>query len=395
MKRNPFFLQLSPNYLFRELKNRVDNFALLNPERSLISLGVGDTTEPLGTTIAESLSQAACDMRDQELYMGYGPDQGLLPLREKIASVLYQDIISPDEVFVSDGAKCDIARLQVLFGQDAVVYIQDPSYPAYADSSRLARSIVGKEGHRLSYLSTLPEKDTLPHLEAAPEDAIIFLCSPNNPTGVAFQRSELSSLVDIAQRKNQLIVYDVAYRAFIQGDLPRSIYEIEGAKKCAIEIGSFSKMAGFSGIRLGWTVVPKDLTYSNGITIHSDFLRLVTTTFNGASILSQRGGIQALSPEGLEEIERQILLYLENAGSLKEALLKKNFIVSGGEHSPYVWIKTEHTSSWDAFDYFLQETGIIVTPGIGFGPSGEGHVRISGFGRPYLIESAIRRIESL
>ena len=395
MKRNPLFLQLTPNYLFREVKNRVDHFKLQHPERKLISLGVGDTTEPLGSTIAESLSRAASDLRDPELYMGYGPDQGLFPLREKISSLLYQDIILPDEVFISDGAKCDISRLQLLFGQDASIYIQDPSYPAYADSSRMIRSVIGRDGIRLSYLPTVPEKNTVPNLEAAPDDSIIFLCSPNNPTGVAFQRSELTALVSIALKKKQLIVYDVAYRAFVQDDLPRSIYEIEGAKNCAIEVGSFSKMAGFSGVRLGWTIVPKELTYTNGIPLHGDFLRLCTTIFNGASIISQRGGIQVLSPEGQEEIERQVQIYLGNARSLRETLLKKNLLVSGGEHAPYIWVKTQYTNSWDAFDYFLSEAGIIVTPGIGFGPSGEGHVRISGFGRQYTIEEAVNRLELL
>lgn len=395
MKRNPLFLQLSPNYLSRELMNRVDHFALQHPETTLLPLGIVDTTEPLGTTIADCLAQAAYDLRDPELYMGYGPDQGLLPLREKIASVLYHNCIDPNEVFVSDGSKSDISRLQLFFGQDAAIYIQDPSYPAYGDSSRLTRAVVGKGEQRLFYLPTLPENNSVPDLDGACEDAVIFLCSPNNPTGVAFRRAELSSLVATALKKKQLIVYDVAYRSYIQGDLPRSIYEIEGAKKCAIEVGSFSKMAGFSGIRLGWTVVPKELTYANGISMHGDFLRLFTTTFNGASILSQHGGIQVLSPEGLNEIDRQTHLYLQNARALREALLKKNLTVSGGEHAPFVWIKTGHPSSWDAFDYFLSEAGIIVAPGIGFGPSGEGHVRISGFGRRYLIEEAIQRMESL
>jgi LL-diaminopimelate aminotransferase len=390
MKRNRFFTQLSSLYLFSEIKARVSQFQEKHHEVRLISLGLGDTTEPLGSSTADAISHAAADMKDADRYTGYGPDQGLCSLREKICSVIYHNTLSPDEVFISDGAKGDIARLLVLFGPHAHIISQDPSYPAYADAARLSRS---SDSLCFSYLPCLP--DSCPSLTSAPDGAVIFLCSPNNPTGEVFTHTDLTTLVNHARHHRQLIVFDTAYQAFIQGDLPKSIYEVDGAKEVAIEIGSFSKMAGFSGVRLGWTVVPHALRYQDGQSIHHDFQRIITTFFNGASILSQKGGIQVLSPEGQKESAQQIEVYRKNTLLLQKTFLKKDFPVCGGLHAPYIWVKTVQKNSWEAFDYFLHKAGIIVTPGIGFGPSGEGYIRICGFGKPSAITEAASRISLL
>jgi LL-diaminopimelate aminotransferase len=311
-------------------------------------------------------------------------------LREQISSILYRKSLSPDEVFISDGAKGDIGRLQMVFGPNAMCVCLDPTYPAYADTARLIRP-----SHRslFSYVSCSSLESL--SLSTVPDGAIVFLCSPNNPTGEVFSFSKFRSLVLEAKRRHLILVLDTTYRAFIQEDLPRSIYEIEGAKEVAIEIGSFSKMAGFSGIRLGWTVIPQELTSEDGFSLHHDYQRLMSTIFNGASILSQKGGLQALSPTGQKECERQINVYRNNTLLLQKTFVKKDFPVWGGKHAPYIWVKIRHRSSWEAFEYFLQKAGVIVTPGIGFGPSGEGYIRICGFGNPSTIEEAVTRISML
>jgi LL-diaminopimelate aminotransferase len=390
MKRNPFFSQISETYLFSEIKSRIDQFQKTHPSARLISLGSGDTTEPLGVSTASSISQAAEDLKNPERYTGYGPAQGFPLLREKISSVIYLNAISSDEIFISDGVKSDIARLCIFFGPHAHIAVQDPSYPAYADSVRLTRL---SSSSFFSYLPALPPDR--PSLKNIPHSAVIILCSPNNPTGEAYTREDLQALVHDARKRHQLIVFDTAYQAFIQGDLPRSIYEIKHADEVAIEVGSFSKMAGFCGVRLGWTVIPRALKYDDGRSIHRDYLRLISTLFNGASILSQKGGIQALSPEGQKESEHQICVYRENTRILLNSFVKKRFPVWGGQHAPFIWVKAEQKSSWDAFDYFLHKAGVIVMPGVGFGPSGEGYIRVCGFGNPAFIREAASRISSL
>lgn len=390
MKRNPFFSQISPHFLFSEMAHRICQFKKEHPDVRLISLGVGDTTEPLGPSTADCIAAAATHLKDPDLYTGYGPEQGLASLRKKISSVLYQNAFSHDEIFISDGIKSEVGKLLILFGPKAMCACLEPSYPAYADASCLTRL---SHPAFFCYLPCL-SLDTL-SLSTVPDGAIVFLCSPNNPTGEVFSFSKFRSLVLEAKRRHLILVLDTTYRAFIQGDLPRSIYEIEGSKEVAIEIGSFSKMAGFSGIRLGWTVIPHELTSEDGFSLHHDYQRLVSTIFNGASILSQKGGLQALSPTGQKECERQINVYRNNTLLLQKTFVKKDFPVWGGKHAPYIWVKIRHRSSWEAFEYFLQKAGVIVTPGIGFGPSGEGYIRICGFGNPSTIEEAVTRISML
>lgn len=390
MKRNPYFSQLSPSYLFSEIKDRVQRMHEHHPHISLINLSLGNTSEPLGCSTADALCQAATDLKNPSSHTGYGPEGGLLILREAICNTIYHNAVSPDEIFVSDGAKSDISRLQLLIGPMTHVAVQDPSYPAYAESCRLGRS------SDPSFFSYLPSPlFSKPLLCTVPDNAVLFLCSPNNPTGEVFTHAELETLISHARRHQQIIVYDTAYQAFIQGDYPRSIYEIHGAEEVAIEIGSFSKMAGFCGLRLGWTAIPHALRYTDGQRINPDFCRLVATVFNGASLLSQQGGIQVLSLEGQKECQRQIDLYRKNTHLLQTALVQKKISVSGGRHAPFLWVKTEHKNSWDAFDFFLEKMGIVVCPGVGFGPLGEGHIRICGFGNPASVAEAASRIDRL
>ncbi len=390
MKQNPYFSQVSHPYLFSEVKARVAHFRAHHPEVDLIDLGCGNTTEPLGSSTADALSNAAADLKDATRYMGYGPEQGLLLLRERIGSVIYHNALSPDEIFISDGAKCDIGRLLILFGPDTHIALQDPLYPAYADACFLTR---WANPSCFSYLPYRPDSPLC--LEMVPEHAAIFLCSPNNPTGEVFTHTELQAIVNSARQRHQIIVFDTAYQAFVQGSLPRSIYEVDGAQEVAIEIGSFSKMAGFCGVRLGWTVIPKAICYNDGGSLHADFSRVITTLFHGASIVSQRGGIQALTQTGQAECARQIDVYRKNTTLLQTTFVKNGFHVCGGEHAPFLWVQMKQMNSWDFFNYCLMKAGIIVTPGIGFGPSGEGYIRICGFGKPSTIAQAASRISLL
>jgi len=386
MKRNPLFGTLSKKYLFQEMHDRVRLFAEKNPNHQLISLGVGDTTIPLGKTIAERISQAAIDFQNPQSYVGYGPEQGLKELREKIAFRVYENKFSYKEIFISDGANSDISRVLCLLSNNPTVAVQNPSYPVYAEAS-----VLQKEA-KLIYLE---EKGGIPDLSQIPEQTVIFLCSPNNPTATCFSHGQYEKLIQQARKKKSLIILDVAYRAFVRSPFPQSIYEIEGAERVAIEIGSFSKMAGFSGIRLGWCTVPFALQYESGQSFNPDFDRIITTLFNGASILSQYGGLHVLSEQGEQEVNEQIHTYMKRTEKLKKSLANTSFDVSGGDHAPYVWVKTGHKNSWEAFDYFLHQAALIVTPGIGFGPGGEGYVRLSGFAHEKHIDEACKRLSIL
>jgi len=386
MKRNPLFATLSKQYLFQEIQTKARAFQTANPDKKILSLGIGDTTQPLAPSVAHRLVEASRELGNPETYVGYGPEVGDQELRERIASILYPGTLSRDEIFISDGVKSDLIRLLLLCTEKASIAIQDPTYPAYFDAARIARN---------AQVTLLPCSKGAPDLTKAPKGSLVFLCSPNNPTGEAFTKAQYEEIISSALERRLCIILDVAYREFIRGDLPRSIYEIEGGKKVAVELGSFSKMAGFSGVRLGWSVVPKELCYDDKSSVHADFLRLFTSTFNGAGILSQKGGIQALSPKGQQEVNSQIASYMEQTRLLRNALMKKSFSVVGGEQAPYVWVKMDNRSSWDAFDYLLETLGIIVTPGIGFGPGGEGFVRFSGLAAPKTVSEAISRLQSL
>jgi len=388
VKRNPHFLKLSENYLFPEVMQRVKCFKQENPEADLISLSIGDTSEPIPPTATAGLCHQAMQMGTREGYRGYGLEQGDPRLRAQLSSHFYCGHIQPEEIFISDGAKCDIGRLQMLFGPSATLAVQDPTYPVYVDTGLL----LGKQA--ITYLPCHAENHFFPELKRLPHVDLLYLCSPNNPTGSVATHEQLKELVNWAKRERSIVIFDAAYAGFIQNpQLPRSIYEVEGAEDVAIEVSSFSKFLGFTGVRLGWTVIPKHLTFEGGFSVHKDFTRLITTFFNGASIVSQAGALAALSPQGIQEMQQMLAFYLENAQLIKGALQAKQLKVHGGENAPYLWVDFGKKNSWDLFQNVLTATGIITTPGSGFGMHGEGYLRFSAFGsRPHILK-AIERIE--
>ncbi len=390
MKRNTHLARLKGNYLFPEIGERTRQFLKQNPNAQLISLGVGDTSEPIAPCVAEALQRASSTLATRKGYTGYGPEQGSPLLREKIATTLYSNRVDVEEVFISDGAKCDLGRLQTLFGNKISIAVQDPAYPVYIEGSL----IMGVE--EIVSMPCLPENHFFPDLERVPRTDLIYFCSPNNPTGAAATRSQLEQLVHFAQSNGSILIFDSAYASYIQDPtLPRSIFEIEGAKTVAIEIGSFSKLAGFSGVRLGWSVVPEALCYEDGTSVHKDWKRLTSTLFNGASNLAQAGGCAALEPRGLEEITSTTHYYLENAKLLYSTLKHAGYEVFGAVNAPYLWLRFPGANSWEIFHHFLNRFQIVVTPGSGFGPGGEGFIRLTAFGhREKMIAAAARLRET-
>ena len=399
VKRNENFAKLKAGYLFPEINRRKKEFLDKNTDAKIISLGIGDTTEPITTHVTKKLIDAVAALGTKEGYTGYGDEQGLTALREKIASAVYDGIISGDEIFVSDGAKPDIGRLQLLFG-NAVVAVQDPSYPVYIDSSIM----VGRAGNYddsnngfegIVYMPCNPENEFFPDLQKIPKADIIFFCSPNNPTGAAATREQLQRLIEHAKKNKSIIIFDAAYSQYIaEKDIPKSIYEIEGAREVAIEINSFSKSAGFTGLRLGWTVVPDEIRFDDGSSVKKDWNRVMTTLFNGASNISQQGALAALDKKGSEEMNQTVSYYMENAKIIKTALQGLGYEVYGGDNAPYVWSKMKGKKSWEAFDHLLEKANILTTPGIGFGQAGEGFLRFSAFGHREDIEEAVQRLRS-
>ncbi|KAI4321391.1 hypothetical protein MLD38_034775 [Melastoma candidum] len=379
------------------------------PDVELIRLGIGDTTEPIPEIITSAMAEQALALSTTEGYRGYGPEQGNQELREAIASTVYKDLgVEWEEVFISDGAQCDISRLQMLFGSGVTVAVQDPSFPAYVDSSVILGQAGGLDEHtcrhaNMVYMRGLPENNYFPDLAKTPATDIIFFCSPNNPTGIAASRSELQQLVDFARKNGSIIVYDCAYASFISDESPRSIFEIPGAKEVAIEVASFSKFAGFTGVRLGWTVVPNELRYATGSPVIMDFNRIVTTCFNGASNIAQAGGLACLSKEGQEALRSRRERYRENAEILLEAFKSLGGARAyGGKNAPYVWVEvpregrgstpsSSRRSGWELFDEILERSHIVTVPGIGFGPGGDGYIRVSAFGhRGHILEASAR-----
>lgn len=381
---------LKANYLFPEINQRKKEFLAKNPEASLISLGIGDTTEPIPEFIAKSLAETSAKLATPVGYSGYGPEQGLKHLREKIASAIYQGLVDPEEVFISDGAKCDLGRLQMLFGRDVSIAAQDPAYPVYIEGSLIqgVKNIVP--------MPCTPENRFFPDLAALPRTDLIYFCSPNNPTGATTTREQLKQLVQFAKENRSILIFDSAYANFIQDpSIPKSIYEIEDAKNVAIEINSFSKLAGFTGIRLGWTVVPDSLKYDDGSSLKSDWNRLTCTVFNGASNISQAGGFAVLEEEGMKEIQALTKFYMENARIIKETLAGRGIEVFGGDNAPYLWARFNGKKSWDVFQHFLEHYHIVTTPGSGFGNAGEGFIRFTAFGNRAQILKAASRITAV
>ncbi|KAK9290673.1 hypothetical protein L1049_008846 [Liquidambar formosana] len=344
VSRNENMAKLQAGYLFPEVARRRAAHLLKYPDAQVISLGIGDTTEPIPEVITAAMEKRSHALSTLEGYSGYGAEQGEKQLRAAIASTFYRDLgIAEDDIFVSDGAKCDISRLQVLFGSRVTMAVQDPSYPAYVDSS----VIMGQTGQfqkdeekygKIEYMKCTPENGFFPDLSTVARTDVIFFCSPNNPTGAAATREQLTRLVQFAKDNGSIIVYDSAYALYMSDDNPRSIFEIPGAKEIAIETSSFSKYAGFTGVRLGWTVVPKELLFSDGFPIAKDFNRIVCTCFNGASNIPQAGGLACLSPEGLKAMYGVIDFYKENTNIIMDTFTSLGFNVYGGKNAPYVWV---------------------------------------------------------
>lgn len=401
VKRNENLAKLQAGYLFPEIARRRNAYLAENPDANIISLGIGDTTQPIPPHICKGLQDGATKLGTTEGYSGYGDGNGNKELREKIAEVLYNGSVSPDEVFVSDGAKCDISRIQQVFGSNVSVAVQDPSYPVYVDTSVM----MGQTGlfndsksqfDSIAYMECTAENGFFPDLSKVPKTDIIFFCSPNNPTGAAATREQLESLVAFAKKNGSIIVFDAAYAPFIRSPtVPTSIFEIEGAREVAIEVNSFSKYAGFTGVRLGWVIVPDELKFANGESVKADFDRIMSTCFNGASNVAQSGGMACLDPEGQQEIKTLIEYYLGNAALLRETMTSLGFKVYGGTDAPYIWVAFPGESSWDVFSKILSEAQVVTIPGAGFGPGGEGYLRLSAFAPREACEKACERLKEM
>ncbi|MDR0388828.1 MAG: LL-diaminopimelate aminotransferase, partial [Spirochaetaceae bacterium] len=358
VRRNRCIANIHAGYLFPEIGRRRREYALAHPEAKIISLGIGNTTEPILPHINGALIEGARALGTVEGYSGYGDDYGLAALREAVAREWYGGGLTADEVFISDGAKCDIGRLQLLFGADTRAAVQDPSYPVYVDGSVLigaAGKWTGDGYAGITYLPCTAENGYFPDLSKLPENCLIYFCSPNNPTGAVATRAQLAALVDMALARRSIIIFDAAYCEYIRDEaLPKTIYAVEGAKRCAIEVNSFSKPAGFTGVRLGWTVVPKELSYSGGESVNADWGRICSTVFNGASNIAQAGGLAALDEEGRKEIRTLTDYYLGNARLIREAVRRLGISCVGGDNSPYIWARFPGRDSWDVFSEILE-----------------------------------------
>jgi LL-diaminopimelate aminotransferase len=399
--RNENIGKLKAGYLFPEINRRKKRILADCPDANIISLSIGNTTQPLKEHIAGALHNAAKGLGTEQGYSGYGDEQGQMSLRAAIAEKVYNNRVDAQEVFVSDGAKCDIGRLQTLFGADVRVAVQDPAYPVYVDGSVLIGATGEYDDDKsqfggITYMPCTKENGFFPDLEGLPDVDIIYFCSPNNPTGAAATREQLEKLVGWALENKSIIIFDGAYSEFIQDDsLPKTIYEIEGAKKVAIEVNSFSKPAGFTGVRLGWSVCPRELEYDDGLKVIDDWNRVTCTVFNGASNIAQRGGLAALDEKGIVEMRETIGYYLSNARIIRDALDEMGIESYGGDNAPYIWAYFEGRKSWDVFEEILEKAHVITTPGAGFGPSGEGYIRFSAFGSRQDTIQAMKRIKEM
>ncbi|ADG69806.1 aminotransferase class I and II [Planctopirus limnophila DSM 3776] len=401
---NDNYLKLKAGYLFPEIGRRVSKFAKENPQAKVIRMGIGDVTEPLPAACISAMHKAVDEMASRETFRGYGPEQGFDFLREAIAKHDFQSRgaqVQADEVFVSDGSKCDTGNILDILGKSNVIAVTDPVYPVYVDTNVMAgHTGEADAGGRYAGLVYLPMTEANQFVPALPEQKvdIVYLCSPNNPTGMAASRSALEKWVDYARKNEAIIFFDAAYEAFItEADVPHSIFEIEGARECAIEFRSFSKTAGFTGTRCAFTVVPKGLTArtSTGekVELHGLWNRRHTTKFNGVSYIVQRGAEAVYTPEGQSQVRQLVEFYLENARLMCAGLKQAGLTVYGGVNAPYVWLKTPNgLSSWDFFDQLLSKAHLVGTPGSGFGASGEGYFRLSAFNSRANVLEAIERV---
>ena len=403
---NENFLKLSDNYLFADITKKVHAFRNQHPELSVISLGIGDVTQPLPAACIEAMQKAVTEMGSSASFHGYGPEQGYDFLRGAILKNEYESRgvqLELNEIFISDGAKSDCGNIGDILGIQNTVAITDPVYPVYIDSNVMSgRAGMWKNERwsRINYLPCNQENRFIPSLPAQPAD-IIYLCYPNNPTGTVLTKEELQKWVDYALEHQSLILYDAAYEAYIQNtDIPHSIYELEGARQCAIELRSFSKTAGFTGVRCGYTIIPQELTATTScgekIKLNALWNRRQCTKFNGTSYITQRGAEAIYTSEGKQQVRKTIDYYMANARMMRTALQQIGYDVTGGENAPYLWVKTpDNLSSWQFFDHLLNQAQVIVTPGVGFGPSGEGYVRLTAFGKQEDCIAAIQRIKEL
>ena len=403
---NENFLKLPGAYLFADIVRKVKAFRQENPNAEVISLGIGDVTQPLAPAVVEALHKAADEMAVAATFRGYGPERGYDFLREAIVANDFRARgikMDADEVFVSDGAKSDTGNFQELLGADVRIAVTDPVYPVYVDSNVMGgrSGVLGKDGcwSDIVYLPCKAENDFVPDIPKQHVD-VIYLCYPNNPTGTTLTREQLKRWVEYAIRNGALIFYDAAYEAYIQhSDVPHSIYEIEGAKSVAVEFHSYSKTAGFTGVRCGYTVVPKDLkvrtSKGEDIALNPLWNRRQSTKFNGTSYLAQRAAEAIYTPEGKRQIQTTISYYMENARLMNAALSELGLTVYGGKDAPYLWVRTpKGVSSWQFFDDMLHRANVVCTPGVGFGPSGEGYVRLTAFGTRESTMEALHRIQN-
>lgn len=403
---NPNFLKLQSSYLFAEIARKVAAFKQAHPDRRVISLGIGDVTRPLAPAVAQALRLAVEDMADADRFHGYGPEQGYAFLRETIVEHDYRlrgVALSADEVFVSDGAKSDLGNFQELFAADSRIAVTDPVYPVYVDSNVMAGRAGAWQGRQwgsIVYLPCVKENDFVPDFPSVAPD-IIYLCYPNNPTGTVLTRTALQGWVDYARREGCVILYDSAYEAFITDeDVPHSIYELEGAQEVAVEFRSFSKTAGFTGLRCAYTVVPKALKISDGsggqASLHAMWNRRQCTKYNGCPYIVQRAAEAVYSPQGQRETREIIAGYQRNAALLRGAAGGMGLDVHGGVNAPYIWVGVPRgMDSWGLFDHLLQQAALVCTPGAGFGAAGEGYVRLTAFGTPADTEQALERLRQL
>ncbi|MBF0288781.1 MAG: LL-diaminopimelate aminotransferase [SAR324 cluster bacterium] len=403
-KINTNYRKLAAGYLFPEIGRRTEEFITNNPGTPVMRLGIGNTTEPLTPHVLEGLHKGVDLLSKVETYSGYGDEQGMAQLRELIVDLYskYSVTLNSQEVFVSDGAKPDAGNIQSIFGIDNVVAVQDPAYPVYVDSNVIAGRTGEhqKESDLYDGIVYMPCNEDNHFFPAVPEQKVdlIYICNPNNPTGYTASKEEIKTFVDYARENKAVIIYDAAYASFIADlELPKSIYEIDGADECAIEINSLSKNVGFTGVRLGWAIVPQKLVVegTDAGEVNKLWNRRQCTFFNGASNIVQQGGMHAFSAKGLEESVEMVAYYMNNAKIIREGLIDLGFTVYGGVNAPYVWLKTPNNmDSWKFFDKLLIETRVLGTPGSGFGPSGQGFFRLSAFGHKEDVERAVESIKN-
>lgn len=402
-KINENYLKLPGSYLFSTIAKKVKEYSNTYPEKKIIRLGIGDVTLPLAPAVIDALHAATDEMSEKETFKGYAPDLGYEFLRSAIAKNDYKTRgvdIAIDEIFISDGAKSDSGNIGDIFAVNNKIAVCDPVYPVYVDTNVMA----GRTGEynyetgrwsNVIYMSCTEENNFAPSIPTEVPD-IIYLCFPNNPTGAAITKEELQTWVDYAIKHQAVIIYDAAYEAYISDEnIPHTIYECEGAKTCAIELRSFSKNAGFTGTRLGFTVIPKELKCGD-VSLNSLWARRHGTKFNGAPYIIQAAGAAVYTEEGMKQTKEQIDYYMNNARVIREGLKEAGYLVSGGVNAPYIWLKTpENMSSWQFFDYLLEKANVVGTPGSGFGPSGEGYLRLTAFGTYESTMEAIERIKKL